>query len=608
MLPACAELDALSNFTFLRGASHPEELVAQASALGYRALAIADECSVSGVVRAHLAAKDCSLHLVIGAQFAVADAPSIERVILLACSREGYGNLCELISLARGRAPKGSYRLLLADLARGVPQCLSIVVPSSAAEAAGGGESLAMIAGAFPGACWVGVVLVQGPDDGAVLARARRLAAQAGQAGEAGLGGGGGGGELQPGPAAAGAGLPLVACGGVQMHRRERKALHDVLTAIREGLPLVELGTRVLPNAERCLRPIARLARLHPPELLLQSVEIAERCTFSLDELRYEYPRELVPDGETASSWLRRLTFEGLQERYPQGTPANVLALIEHELVLIADLGYEAYFLTVHDIVRFARERGILCQGRGSAANSAVCYALGVTEVDPGRMQVLFERFISKERNEPPDIDVDFEHERREEVMQYIYRKYGRDRAALTAALATYRPRSALRDVGKAFGLSLDQVDRLAKTIAWWDGKQVHDERLVEAGFDPGNPLIGQVVDFAHQLVGFPRHLSQHSGGFVIARDRLTRLVPVENAAMDGRTVIQWDKDDLDALGLLKVDVLALGMLTAVRRTLDALDAFGVKPGVRSCPFPPMPGKAPATNGTRGAKSTTYPH
>ncbi len=571
MLPACAELDALSNFTFLRGASHPEELVAQASTLGYRALAIVDECSVSGVVRAHLAAKDCGLHLVIGSQFAVADAASIERVILLACNRDGYGNLCELISLARGRMPKGSYRLLLADLARGLPHCLAIIVPS--ASASDGGESVAMIAHAFPGACWIGVLLAQGPDDGAVLERASRLAASA----------------------AGAACLPLVACGGVQMHHRERKALHDVLAAIREGLPLAELGTRVLANAERCLRPIARLARLYPPELLMESVGIAERCTFSLGELRYEYPRELVPDGDTAAGWLRRLAFDGLQERYPQGTPASVLKLIEHELALIADLGYEAYFLTVHDIVRFARGRGILCQGRGSAANSAVCYALGVTEVDPGRMQVLFERFISKERNEPPDIDVDFEHERREEVMQYIYRKYGRDRAALAAALATYRPRSALRDVGKAFGLSLDQVDRLAKTIAWWDGRQVQDERLVEAGFDPSNPLVVRVVEFAQQLVGFPRHLSQHSGGFVIARDRLTRLVPVENAAMDGRTVIQWDKDDLDALGLLKVDVLALGMLTAVRRTLDALHAFGeprpepgVEPGVRSCLLRPL--------------------
>ncbi|MCE2979229.1 MAG: error-prone DNA polymerase [bacterium] len=582
MLPACAELDALSNFTFLRGASHPEELVAQASALGYRALAIVDECSVSGVVRAHLAAKECGLHLVIGAQFALADAPSIERVILLACSREGYGNLCELISLARGRMPKGSYRLLLADLACGLPHCLAIVVPSATVAASEGGESVAMIGGAFPGACWVGVVLAHGPDDGAVLERASRLAA----------------------------GLPLVACGAVQMHRRERKTLHDVLTAIREGLPLAELGTRVLPNAERCLRPIARLARLYPPELLMESVEIASRCTFSLDELRYEYPRELVPDDQTASGWLRQLTVEGLHERYPRGTPDHVLKLIEHELALIADLGYEAYFLTVHDIVRFARERGILCQGRGSAANSAVCYALGVTEVDPGRMQVLFERFISKERNEPPDIDVDFEHERREEVMQYIYRKYGRDRAALTAALATYRPRSALRDVGKAFGLSLDQVDRLAKTIAWWDGKQVQDERLVEAGFDPGNPRVGQVVDFAQQLVGFPRHLSQHSGGFVIARDRLTRLVPVENAAMDGRTVIQWDKDDLDALGLLKVDVLALGMLTAVRRTLDALSAFGVEPGdpgVRSCLLHPETGVRPFREGQHVQKARPDP-
>ena len=596
MLPACAELDALSNFTFLRGASHPEELVAQAAALGYRALAIVDECSVSGVVRAHLAAKECGLHLVIGAQFALADCPSIERILLLACNREGYGNLCELITLARGRMAKGRYCLRLADLARGVPHCLAIVVPSSASGVSGGGEAVAMIGRAFPGACWIGVVLVQGPDDGALLERALQLAAGAGQD--------------------AGSGLPLVACGAVQMHRRERKALHDVLTAVREGLPLAELGSRVLANAERCLRPIARLARLYPPELLLQSVEIAGRCTFSLDELRYEYPRELVPEGETAASWLRRLTFEGLDERYPHGTPAVVLKLVEHELALIADLGYEPYFLTVHDIVRFARGRGILCQGRGSAANSAVCYALGVTEVDPGRMQVLFERFISKERNEPPDIDVDFEHERREEVMQYIYRKYGRDRAALTAALATYRPRSALRDVGKAFGLSLDQVDRLAKTIAWWDGKQVQDERLVEAGFDPGNPLVGQVVDFAHQLVGFPRHLSQHSGGFVIARDRLTRLVPVENAAMDGRTVIQWDKDDLDALGLLKVDVLALGMLTAIRRTLDALDAAGVRScllrpetggGVRSCLLRPETGADPACDGQGAQKARPDP-
>ncbi len=592
MLPACAELDALSNFTFLRGASHPEELVAQASALGYRALAIVDECSVSGVVRAHLAAKECGLHLVIGSQFAIADCPSIERILLFACNRDGYGNLCELISLARGRMAKGSYRLQLADLVRGVPHCLAIVVPSPASSASGGGESLAMIGNAFPGACWIGVVLAQGPDDGALLDRALQLASTAG-AGQ----------DARPG-------LPLVACGAVQMHRRERKALHDVLTAIREGLPLAELGSRVLANAERCLRPIARLARLYPPELLLQSVEIAARCTFSLDELRYEYPRELVPDGETAPGWLRRLTFDGLGERYPDGTPGHVLKLIEHELALIADLGYEAYFLTVHDIVHFARSRGILCQGRGSAANSAVCYALGVTEVDPGRMQVLFERFISKERNEPPDIDVDFEHERREEVMQYIYRKYGRDRAALTAALATYRPRSALRDVGKAFGLSLDQVDRLAKTIAWWDGRQVQDERLVEAGFDPGNPLVGQVVDFAQQLVGFPRHLSQHSGGFVIARDRLTRLVPIENAAMDDRTVIQWDKDDLDALGLLKVDVLALGMLTAIRRTLDALSAFGVEPGepgVRSCLLHPETDVRPFREGQPVQKTRPDP-
>jgi error-prone DNA polymerase len=599
MLPDYAELDALSNFSFLRGASHPEELVAQAAALGYRALALVDECSVSGQVRAHLAAKECGLHLITGAQFTLTGCAAIERVILLACTREGYGNLSELISLARGRAPKGTYCLQLDDLVRGLADCVAIVLPAAtmttpgaatvdgragrappgAAEAQphyavdtgiAGRAAIATIAQAFPDACWLGVALVQDGDDGALLAQAQALAVQ-----------------LH---------LPLTACGAVQMHRRERKRLHDVLTAIRETMPLAELGRRVLPNAERCLRPIGRLARLYPPELLAQSLAIAARCTFSLDELRYEYPRELVPEGETAAGWLRRLTFEGLAERYPQGTPPSVLKLIEHELSLIGDLAYEAYFLTVHDIVRFARGRGILCQGRGSAANSAVCYALGITEVDPGRMQVLFERFISKERNEPPDIDVDFEHERREEVMQYLYAKYGRDRAALTAALATWRPRSALRDVGRAFGLSLDQVDRLAKTIAWWDGREVARERLIEAGFDPDNPVIAQVVEFAHALIGFPRHLSQHSGGFVIARDKLTRLVPVENAAMDGRTVIQWDKDDLDALGLLKVDVLALGMLTAVRRTLAALDAFGVEPGEpRRWRLQDIPAEDPAT-------------
>ncbi|HYS13322.1 MAG TPA: error-prone DNA polymerase, partial [Burkholderiaceae bacterium] len=311
-----------------------------------------------------------------------------------------------------------------------------------------------------------------------------------------------------------------------------------------------------------------------------------ERCRFSLDELRYEYPEELVPAGETPTTYLRRATYEQAVRRYPQGMPESVRALVEYELKLIEDLQYEPYFLTVYDIVRFARSQKILCQGRGSAANSAVCYCLGITEVDPARGAVLFERFISKERNEPPDIDVDFEHQRREEVMQYIYAKYGRQRAALTAALHTYRPRGAVRDIGKALGLSLDQVDKLAKTMAWWDGRKIRSERLLEAGFDPANPVIAQVVELAQELVGFPRHLSQHSGGFVIARDRLDRLVPIENAAMDERTVIQWDKDDLDALGLLKIDVLAIGMLSCIRRALDHINGFYARTSQTTVPEP----------------------
>jgi error-prone DNA polymerase len=360
----------------------------------------------------------------------------------------------------------------------------------------------------------------------------------------------------------------------VHMHVRGRKKLQDALTAVRLRTPLAQCGRKLAPNAEQYLRPLYRLGRIYPAELLAQTLAIAERCSFSLDELRYEYPDEIVPDGQTPASFLRSATWQGAAVRYPQGVPEKVRALIEHELALIGELHYEPYFLTVYDVVRFARERRILCQGRGSAANSAVCYCLGITEVDPDRISVLFERFVSSERNEPPDIDVDFEHQRREEVMQYVYAKYGRHRAALTAALHTYRPRGALRDLGKALGLSLDQVDRLAKSMSWWDGSRIRPELLAQAGFDADNPVIAQVVELAHQLIGFPRHLSQHSGGFVIARDALSRLVPIENAAMADRTVIQWDKDDLDALGLLKIDMLALGMLSCIRRALDHLNAF----------------------------------
>ncbi|MFZ0789178.1 MAG: error-prone DNA polymerase, partial [Chromatiaceae bacterium] len=369
-------------------------------------------------------------------------------------------------------------------------------------------------------------------------------------------------------------GLGLAACGEVAMHAPGRRPLLDTLTAIRLGVRVDSAGAALGQNRENHLRSLTQLARFYPPALLERTLEIAADCRFSLDELRYEYPDELVPAGLSASDHLRALTESGATVRWPQGMPARVRTLVEHELALISELGYEPYFLTVHDIVRFARSRGILCQGRGSAANSAVCFCLGITEVDPARMEMLFERFISRERGEPPDIDVDFEHQRREEVIQYIYGKYGRERAALAATVISYRPKSAVRDVGKALGMDPDQVDRLARNLNWWDGQAVAPERLKEVGLDPYNPLVLKTMRLVHAVLGFPRHLSQHVGGFVISRGPLERLVPVENAAMDGRTVIQWDKDDLDALGLLKVDCLALGMLSAIRRALDLMNGF----------------------------------
>ncbi len=355
------------------------------------------------------------------------------------------------------------------------------------------------------------------------------------------------------------------------MHDRSRRALQDTLTAIRQGARLCDAGFSLHANGERYLRQRTLLARLYPSALLKETIRIATRCNFSLDELRYEYPEELAPEGVSTTAYLRHLTEEGLHRRWPAGAPDKILRAVEHELLLIRELRYEPYFLTVYDIVQFARTRNILCQGRGSAANSTVCYCLGITEVDPARIDTLFERFISRQRNEPPDIDVDFEHRRREEVIQYIYEKYGRERAALAATVITYRPRSAMRDVGKALGLASGQIERLTASIHWWDGREITAERLREAGFNPGNPVICKLMKLTDQLIGFPRHLSQHVGGFVITRDALTRMVPVENAAMPGRTVIQWDKNDLDALGLLKIDCLSLGMLGAIHQCFDLL-------------------------------------
>jgi len=564
-LPAYAELHCLSNFSFLRGASAAEDLVARAKALGYDALAITDECSLAGVVRAHVEAKEAGLKLLIGAEFRV-EASTPFRLVVLATNRNGYGNLSETITRLRMSAEKGTYRLDWSDLWPGwLDDCLVLYVPDRAAD----DETLYAQAHwfdhHFEHRAWLAVELVHALDDSAWLARLRETSRLAG--------------------------LPLVAAGDVHMHVRGRKALQDTMTAIRIGKPLTECGIELQPNAERHLRSRLALAQMYPEDLLAASVAIADRCTFSLDELRYEYPEEVVPEGETPSDYLRRLTYEGAGRRFPGGLPAKVQLQIDHELRLIAELDYERYFLTVYDIVRFARSRQILCQGRGSAANSAVCFCLGITEVDPDRMSVLFERFVSKERNEPPDIDVDFEHQRREEVIQYLYRKYGRDRAALTAAVTSYRPRSSIRDVGKALGFDLEEVDRAAKNLTWWDGGEALPDRLREAGLDPDDLATQQLLHLCREIAGMPRHLSQHVGGFVLTRGKLSRIVPIENAAMPERSVIQWDKDDIDALGLMKVDVLALGMLSAIRR---ALDLIGCRRG-QDFQLQDIPAEDPAT-------------
>ncbi|TWO71478.1 error-prone DNA polymerase [Caenimonas sedimenti] len=563
--PQYAELWCLSNFSFLRGASRPEELVERAHALGYAALAITDECTMAGIVRAHVAAKELGLKLLLGAQFEVqGDEPFA--LIVLAQTLRGYGNLCEFITELRRTSEKGTYHLHVDGVrADALDECLVLAAPRRDQAAQ---QLLALshwLAGTFPGRCWLAALRERDLSDEMWLYRLR----EASQASS----------------------VPLVAAGDVHMHVRSRKPLQDVLTATRVGKPLTECGSELQPNAERHLRTKLRLAQLYPPDLLEQTLVIADRCHVSLEELRYQYPDEVVPAGETPSSYLRRITYEGAGRRWPAGMPAKVQTQIEHELALIDELKYSHYFLTVYDIVRFARSRNILCQGRGSAANSAVCYCLGVTEVDPARMSVLFERFISRERNEPPDIDVDFEHERREEVIQYLYQKYGRDRAALTAAVHSYRPRSAIRDVGKALGFDLATVDALAKSHQWWDGKVFRADGLAEVGLTPESLQVQQLLHLTGQVLGFPRHLSQHVGGFVLTRGPLSRMVPIENASMVDRTVIEWDKDDLDAMGLLKVDVLALGMLTAIRK---ALEFIGQRKGYRF-EMQDIPAEDPAT-------------
>jgi error-prone DNA polymerase len=558
-LPAYAELQALSNYSFLRGASWPDELVQRAQGLGYSALALTDECSVAGVVRAHTAARKLGFQLLIGSQFRLpAEGPcAAGTLVLLACNRRGYGALCRLITQVRAGQPKGQYQLGWADLRADTSRwsdCLALWsplrdgVPNTAALIA----TAEVLQTVYPQRCWLAVSQWLRMDDALWMTALQAAGAQSG--------------------------VPLVAAGDVHMHSRSRKPLQDVLTAIRLRRPVPECGLQLQPNAEAHLRTRVRLGGLYPAKLLQATLEVAQRCRFSLDELRYEYPQEVVPAGMSPAQYLRQCVEEGVLRRYPDGAPASVRQQVEHELSLIAELGYEKYFLTVFDVVWFARRRHILCQGRGSAANSAVCYCLGITEVDPARTSVLFERFISRARNEPPDIDVDFEHQRREEVIQYLYAKYGRERAALVGVVISYRLRSAIRDVGFALGLPPPVVDAFAKQHQWWDQPQGMDERLRALGLPPDEPRIRLWVELVEQLLGFPRHLSQHPGGFVLTGDRLDATVPVVNAAMAGRTCIEWDKDDIDAVGLLKVDVLALGMLSALQRSLMFIGQWRGRP------------------------------
>lgn len=565
---AYAELMAVSHFSFQMGASSPEELVQRAHALGYQALALTDHCSVAGVVRAHIKAKELGLAFIPGSTLTWPDA---WRLVVLPQTLSGWSALCRLITHARTGMASGAHSgaaqrvekahvhlPIWSAVAPQLDDCVLILVPPRLPLDDGDAAMHAVLARlldwkkVLPDTqrLWLGAALHQAADDDWWQQQLRWLEVQSG--------------------------VPVVCVGDVRMHARSRKPLLDVVTAIGLGRTLSQSGAALTANAQMHLRRRLQLARIMPPLWLQRSVQIMQTCVFSLDDIKYRYPTESVSPGETPTQTLRRLTGAGLLQRYPNGVAPEIQQQIEHELVLIAELAYEMYFLTVHDLVRFARERGILCQGRGSAANSAVCYALGITEVDPAKSTLLFERFISRARKEPPDIDVDFEHQRREEVIQYIYQKYGRDRAAITATVMTYRPRSALRDVGKVLCVDARLVDAISKAHPGLYTREIQADLLNE-GLRRAGITAASVAQYAQwhqwlalsaQLVGAPRQLGQHSGGFVLTQGRLSDLVPIENARMPERSLIQWDKDDLDAVGLLKVDVLALGMLSAIRRCL----------------------------------------
>ena len=564
---AYAELDVKTNFSFLRGASHPDELVYRAAELGYRAIGVTDFNSLAGIVRMHQAAKEVKLKLLVGTRLVFSDAPDL---LVWAPDRAAYAGLCRLLTLGKRRTEKGECELRLADFLENDVGLLAAVVMDGSEGLRDKGTKgqrvqkdshlvplslcpsvpslLSLLRDVLSDRLSLAISCARGTDDDTLLREASELSRVFD--------------------------IPLLATNDVYYHDPSRRRLQDVLTCVRHGCTIGQAGFKLFPNAERHLKSPEQMHRLFAdyPHAIHRGLEIAERCNFSLDSLRYEYPDELVPAGKTPSQYLAELTWAGAAQRYPSGIIDKVRRQIEHELRLIEQLKFETYFLTVYDLVRFARSRDILCQGRGSAANSAVCYCIGVTSVDPARIDVLFERFISAARNEPPDIDVDFEHERREEVIQYVYQKYGRDRAGMTATIITYRGRSAIRDVGKALGLSLDMVDSMANKLDWWDRGVLDEDRIRQCGLDPADKTIRRVIALASELLGFPRHLSQHVGGLVMTRGPLSEMVPIENASMEDRTVIEWDKDDIDALGLLKVDVLALGMLTCISKAFKLIE------------------------------------
>ncbi len=540
-----AHLNTTTNFTFLTGASHPPEYIYQAAELEYDAIAITDECSLAGIVKAFVAAEKLKSKLIVGSRFTLSNGMQL---IALAPTRAAYAELSGFITLARRRAAKGKYEAHFEDLRFRLQTCLIIWIGQTGSDIVNPNEIIHQLYSAFKQRLWIGInhQLHGGEQEefASWLALSREK------------------------------NIPLVACGEALMHEKNRKPLQDIVSAIRENMTLPEMGTRLHINGEAYLKSFNQLQKLYPESLLEQTCVIADLCKFSMRELCYQYPQELVPESLTPIMHLRNLVNEGKQRRWPAGIPESAEEILHKELSLIEELSYEYYFLTVHDIVQFARQQHILCQGRGSAANSVVCYCLFITEIAPGQINVLFERFISKERDEPPDIDVDFEHSRREEVIQYIYRKYGRERAAIAATVITYRMRSAVRDVGKALGMEQTLVDHLAKSLAWWDSSTDLHKRIEAAGLKIQKKLLQQFFILVEQIRGFPRHLSQHVGGFVISQDKVSDLVPIENAAMPDRTLIQWDKQDIESMRLLKVDVLSLGMLTMLRKSLGYIHRY----------------------------------